>query len=166
MPYLTAVQYVARFGARETGLLSYTDAVPTGAQPGYDVARVELAISRAGDEVEAYVSKRYTVPLPSPPSLFLGWVEAIARLKLAEGTGRVSDAIKEAADKATRQMELLVANKLDLPIPAGATPLPEVATGSPMSSNDRALPTFTSRTLGGYSDVFTGPGDCTPNWLR
>lgn len=165
MPYLSVEQYVGRYGVRETGLLSLVDAVPTGQAPGYDVDRVQTAIKDGGDEVEAYVGKRYTVPVASPPSLLLSWVAAIARLKLAEGTGRVNDAIKEAADRATRQLEQLVAEKLDLPIPEGGTAPTPTGGGDLVSSNDRACPTFSSRTLAGYSDVFTG-ADCLPAWRR
>jgi len=165
MPYLSVAEYVVRYGARETGLLSNVDTVPNGAGPGYDNTRVETAIQDAGDEVEAYVGKRYTVPVESPPSLLLGWVAAIARLKLAEGTGRVNDAIKEAADRVTRQLEQLVSKKLDLPIPEGGTAPVENGTGDIVTSNDRDCPSFTSRTLAGYSDVFTG-GHCLPAWRR
>lgn len=165
MSYLTAAEYVTRFGARETTLLTFDGVPVAGTVPTYDTPKLESQISDATDQVEGYISRRYTVPLESPPSIVKGWVAALTRFNLAVASGHLSDAIKIAYDSAMRQLEQLAASKLDLPIEEGGTALPENSGGSPMSSGDRAAPTFTSRTMFGYTDTFTG-GDCTPNWMR
>jgi len=167
MAYLTTDEYVTRFGARETGLLTNTDAAQGAGQASYDAAKVETALQDATDEIEGYVSRRYAVPLESPPTIVKGWVAAIARLKLAEATGRVADAIQAAADRVTRQLEQLAASKLDLPIEPGQPALPENDAGSPMTSNDRDCPTFTRCAMDDFTSPFTMGGcDSVPNWRR
>jgi phage gp36-like protein len=165
MAYLNVSEYVSRFGSYEARQFTNNDPEAQLAAGAYDAAKIEAALSDATDEVEGYISRRYTVPLASPPTIVKGWVAAIGRLKLAEVTNRVSDAIKEAADRAIRQLEQLAAGKLNLPIPEGGVAIPEVATGSPLSSLDRDPATFTGRTLAGYTDVFTG-ADCGPVWRQ
>jgi phage gp36-like protein len=163
MAYITVEQYVTRYGARETTLLTNETAGPGGT---YDTAKVAAEIDNATDEVDGYISRRYSVPLASPPPIVRGWVEAIARLKLAEATGRVPQAIKDAADRVTRQLEQLAASKMDLPIEPGSPPVVENSSGSPMSSNDAEAPIFTRGAMADFLGTFTGASDCTPNWIR
>jgi phage gp36-like protein len=165
MPYLTAVEYVGRYGERETTLFTNTNSAQPSAS--YDPVKVESAIDDATEEVNSYIAKRYATPLVSVPPLAKAWVAAIARLKLAEGTGRVPEAVQTAADRATRQLEQLVANKLDIPAPelgAGDAPA-TLGTGAPMSSGDRSAPVFT----GGALDLYTAPflgGGYAPCWRQ
>jgi len=166
MVYLTSAEYVKRFGARETTLLTF-DGVPVpNVAPTYDTLKLEAQISDATDQVEGYISRRYAVPLASAPSIVKGWVGALTRFNLAVASGHLSDAIKIAYDSAIRQLEQLAADKLDLPIPEGGTALPENSGGSPMSSGDRAAPTFTSQTMSGYTDTFTGSAGYAPCWRQ
>lgn len=165
MAYLTVAEYVARFGVRETALLSNLDNTGTIPAPGYDAANVQTKIDDATEEVEGYLSCRYVVPLTTTPGIVKGWVAVIARLKLAEGTGRVSDVIRQAADRATRQLEQLVASKLDIPAETN-TPAPTAAgIGTPLTSNDRPGGLFTGGALDGYVGPFLGAG-YAPCWRR
>lgn len=164
MAYLTVEEYVGRFGEYETRIFTITDDV----QPppaSYDSARVSVALSDATEEVDGYISARYATPLESPPTVAKGWVAAIARLKLAEGTGRVSETIKDAAARATRQLEMLVAGKLNLPVPEGGEAPSAISNGDPLTSNDRDCPVFGGGRLDAFTATFTGACD-VPNWRR
>lgn len=164
MAYLTAPEYLARFGERETTLLT-NDADPLNGVPAtYDADKLETALTDATEEVESYIASRYTVPLASPPTIVKGWVAALARIKLYEGTGRVSDAAKDAADRATRQLEQLVAGRINLPVDEGATPPEAIGGGTPIVSGDRDTPTF-GNALDSFTAPFTG-GFCVPEWRR
>lgn len=162
MAYLSVTEYLARFGERETTLFTNDDSPLVGAIVTYDSLKVEGAIGDATEEVEGYIATRYTTPLESPPSIVKGWVAALARLKLAEGTGRVNEAIKDAADRATRQLEKLVDRKLNLPIDEGGTAPAALGAGDALSSGDRDQPVFGS--LDGFLTPFTGAGGYAPCW--
>jgi phage gp36-like protein len=156
MAYLSVPEYLARFGSRETGLFTNSAVAQGQSGPAYDADKVQSALDDATDEVEGYISRRYAVPLASPPSIVRGWVAAIARLKMAEVSQvGVSEAIQSAADRVTRQLEQLVAGKLDLPVPEGAPAVPENSTGAPITSGDRT-PSLFSDGIGGFMAPFAG----------
>lgn len=159
--YLTVEQYVARFGDYETKL--FTAESPNAAT--FDTVKVESALDDATEEVEAYIAARYATPLASPPSIVKGWVAALARLKLATGAGRVSEAIKDEVDRITRQLEQLVAGRLNLPVDPGVAPPAGHDPGAPLTSGDAAVPIFTGSTLAGFTDMFTGAAQL-PAWRR
>lgn len=163
MAYLTVPEYVGRYGERETILLTNDEAPIGGGTATYDAAKVEGAVDDATEEVEGYIGRRYATPLASPPRIVKGWVASIARLKLAETTGRVSEAIKEAADRTYTQLAQLVASKLDLPVDENTTAPAPIGTGAARSSGDRATPVFGS-TLDSFTAPFTGGGAYAPCW--
>lgn len=162
MAYLTLEQYLARFGERETILLT----AETPGSPTYDSAKVEAAISDADDVVEAYIGARYVVPIVgSPPSIVQGWTAALAREALFVNVGKVSDAVTLAADRARGQLKDVQAGKMSLPIAEGGTPLtPANASGLAMSSNDREAAVFTGGALDGFMTPFLG--GYAPCWRR
>jgi len=159
--YLTVEQYVARFGDYETKLFTAED--PNA--PTFDTVKVESALDDATEEVEGYIATRYGTPLASPPPIVKGWVAALARLKLANGSGRVSQPIKDEVDRVTRQLERMVDGKLKLPVDAGAVAPVERDPGAPLTSGDAAVPIFTGSTLAGFTDMFTGAAQL-PAWRR
>lgn len=161
--YISVAEYIRRFGEYETRMFTNTNQEAPSAT--YDTAKVEAAISDADDEIDSYVSKRYGTPLESPPSLVVGWSAVIARLKLAEATGRVNEAIKDAAAFARRQLEQLAASKLNLPLPESGDAPTSVSTGDAMVSGDRDCPVFSGGGLRGFMEPFNG-GSCQPNWMR
>lgn len=161
MAYITVAEYISRFGERETILL-------TNEQPGsstFTSRKVEEAIDDADDVVEAYIGTRYVVPVVSPPSVLRGWTAALAREALFVNTGKLSDTVKEAADRARAQLRDVQAGRMSLPIPEGGTAL-ETANnlGLAASSNDREPALFTRSTM----DAFTVPfgGGYNPCWRR
>ncbi len=163
MPYLTVEQYIARFGERETILL--TSETPGAAT--YESAKVEAAIDDADDVVEAYIGARYVVPIAGdPPSVVRGWTAALAREALYVNVGKVSDAVKEAADRARAQLRDVQAGKMSLPIAEGGSPLtPSNSSGMATSSNDRDAPVFSGTgSLDGYMTPFSG--GYSPCWRR
>jgi len=161
MAYVDVAEYIGTYGERETILLTNETAKVAGQPANYDDVKVDTALDDATDEVEGYISRRYRVPLENPPTIVKGWVKAIARLKLAEASGRVNEGIKDAAARVTRQLEQLANSKLDLPVPTNDDPIPQVGGGLAMSSRDRPASTFGN--LDGYMSAFTGSGSA-PCW--
>lgn len=168
MAYLTVVEYVARFGAAETRLFTNLDNTAPIAPPGYDAAKVDTALDDATEEVEGYIARRYKTPLAQPPKIVKGWVAAIARLKLAEATGRVSDVIKDGADRVTRQLEQLVVSKLDLPIDPGDPVPSQIGGGSVTTSGDAAPSEFgpAGVALDSFLAPWRGYGNGAPRWTQ
>jgi phage gp36-like protein len=165
MSYLTTAEYLARFGTRETTLLTNEADPVIGVPPTYDSAKVDNAIADASDEVDRYIATRYAVPLASPEPIVRGWVAVIARFNLATASGRMNDAIKDAMDRVTRQLEQLAAGKLNLTAPPGGEAPGEVSAGDAVSSNDAPCPTLGS--LDAFTAPFTPYGyDCVPAWRR
>ena len=165
MAYVDLAEYLATYGERETILLTNETAPQGGQKAQVDDVKLDTALDDATDEVEGYISRRYQVPLESVPTIVKGWVKALARLKLAEATGRVNDGIKEAAARATRQLEQLVASKLDLPVPTNDGPLAPVGTGSVLTSGDRPASTF-GDSLDRFTAPFTGSYGEPPRWTQ
>lgn len=165
MAYVEIAEYLATYGERETTLLTNETTAQGAGRVTYDDVKLDTALDDATDEVEGYISRRYRVPLENPPTIVKGWVKAIARLKLAEATGRVNDGIKDAANRATRQLERLVDNKLNLPVPSNDEPLAPVGTGSVLTSGDRPAPTF-GDALDRYTAPFTGSYGEPPRWTQ
>lgn len=165
MAYVEIAEYIAQYGERETILFTNETAPQGGQRASYDDVKVDSALDDATDEVEGYISKRYRVPIENPPTIVKGWVKAIARLKLAEGSGRVPEAVQTAADRATRQLERLVDNKLNLPVPTNDEPLAPVGTGSVLTSGDRPASTF-GDALDRFTAPFTGSYGEPPRWTQ
>lgn len=162
MAYITVAEYVARFGARETTLL--TNETPGGAT--YVSEKVERAIDDADDIVEAYIGARYVVPVVSPPPVVRGWTAALAREALYTQTGKVPDAVTNAANIARGQLRDVQKGLMSLPIPEGETPLEGSGSqGTAQSSKDRDAPVFAGTgALAGYMAPFS-PG-YMPNWRK
>jgi len=165
MAYLTAQEYVDRYGERETLLLT-SEATQGSVANTYDTAKVEEALEDATEEVEGYIARRYTTPLVDVPKVVRGWVAAIARFKLYQVSTRVNENVKDAADRAYAQLRDLVAGKMNLPITEGEALPGEVSAGDPLTSRDRDPSSFGCGALDSFTAPFTRPGCGLPNWMR
>lgn len=153
MSYLTADEYVRRFGSYESTLFTRDDRDDTR-EP--DTALIDQRIADASEEVDGYVSRRYAVPLGDAPALVRGWVADITRLKLAESSVQVSEAIQRAADRAYAQLRDLAASKLDIPALEGVPAPEQTGTGDALSSGDAEPSVFGCGALDGLLTPFVG----------
>lgn len=160
--YLSNAEYIARFGDRETVLLTNDTALAQEA-PTYDSAKVDAAISDATEVVEGYIGRRYVVPVESPPAIVKGWVAALAREALHVNVGRVNDAVQTAADRARAQLKDVVKGDLTLPIAEGSPALEYTGAGIATSSLDRPCPVVTDSRLADFVAPFTGD-NTGANW--
>lgn len=167
MPYLTVSEYVARFGAQETTNLTFEGDLSLDPPPEriYDTAKVETAIGDAGDTVDTYVAARYATPITSPPSIVKGWVAVLARETLHVNVGRVTDAVKDAADVVRRQLADLSAGRTSLPIPASGDAPASVGLGYAETSNDQRPSVFGGGILDALTSPFVGLPD-VPRWRQ
>ena len=154
MPYLSVAEYIRRFGERETILLTNTTAAEPGVTPTYDSLKVEEAINDATEVVEAYVGKRYAVPIEDPPRVLIGWVAALAREDLHVKTNKVTAPVQDAADRIRSQLRDVAKGEMTLPLDEGQVGPVQNGQGYARSSNDRPAATFSG---GGALDAFTAP---------
>lgn len=156
MPYLTQAEYVARFGEAET--LRLTDETRSGQ---IESAKVEEALSDSEEEVDAYIGKRYAVPLANVPNLVKGFVAVLARERLHKT--KPTPTVEKEAERARKQLGEISRNLMVLPTDEGAAPQDGRPVADSASSGDGPTPIFTEQTLAGYDvpnyyDV--------PNWRR
>lgn len=111
-PYVSASDYIDRFGREET--IRLTDESRTGT---IDEARLTAALRDATEEANAYLAVRYDLPLSAPPELVKAIVAALAREQLHRT--RPTDSVTAAADRARTQLRDLSAGRMRLNLPAG-----------------------------------------------
>lgn len=94
-------------------------------------ARIEQAIAEAGDVVDGYLARRYSLPLATTPGLLVTWARAITRYKLHQhrlGTDSVDPVVRDYRD-AIKFLEQVAAGKFSLGVDdpnAGAAQASEV----------------------------------------
>jgi phage gp36-like protein len=110
--YLTAEEYVARFGEEETVRLTDKDRKQV-----VDKATLLAALKDATDLVESYLGVRYTLPLSPVPPLVKGLVAALAREKLH--SQRPTPQVTAEADRARSMLKDLSAGRMTLPDATG-----------------------------------------------
>lgn len=113
--YLSADEYVARFGREET--IRLTDESRMGQ---IDAARLQAALEDATEYAEGFLRLRYALPLASPPASIKGIVAALAREALHKT--RVTDAVIQAATRARSDLKELAAGRMVLALLDGAEP--------------------------------------------
>jgi phage gp36-like protein len=112
--YLSADEYVARFGTEETVRLTDQDRKNV-----VDRARLEAALKDATDTVESYLGVRYALPLSPVPQVVKGLVAALAREKLF--SQRPTPQVTAEADRARSQLRDLSAGRMVLADVTGET---------------------------------------------
>lgn len=113
--YLTATDYVVRFGEDEAARLTgvYGD-------PRVNEGVIDEAILDAEAIVDGYLRVRYTPPLAPAPREIVAWTADLARERLH--TDVTPDAVRQAADRAIRGLRE-VADGVRV-LAADATPAP------------------------------------------
>lgn len=112
--YLTADEYVARFGLNET--VTLTDQVGTGTV-GEALGK---ALTSAASRIEASLRTRYTLPLTTAPELLKDIAADLARERLhtlyptPEVTARADRARADLKDIAAGKLELVVGDEMVL----------------------------------------------------
>jgi phage gp36-like protein len=110
--YLTADEYVARFGEEETVRLTDKDR-----KGQVDAAMLTAALKDATDLVEGYLGVRYPLPLTPVPPLVKGLVATLAREKLH--SQRPTPQVTAEADRARSTLKDLSAGRMTLPDTTG-----------------------------------------------
>jgi phage gp36-like protein len=159
MPYLTVAEYLARFGNRETIVL--TNDTPNANT--VDEPKVEAAIADAEEFVESYVATRYAVPLVDPPRTLLGIVAVLAR-ELLHKT-RPTPEVTAAADRARSQLKDIAAGRATLLLD-DATEVETSGDSMSQTSGDAAPVTFTREKLAGFTAIGGAAGYYDSAWKR
>lgn len=121
--YATQAEMIARFGQKE--VVALTDRDFTGV---IDESVLTSALEMSGYEIDGYLGGRYTVPMPNPPQILIGFACDIARYRLC-GTGgvQVTDEIRDRYKDAIRFLEHVAAGRVTLGgLPEGTAPSNQV----------------------------------------
>lgn len=110
--YLTADEYVERYGYAET--IRITDEDRTGT---VDKAKIETALKDVTDEADGYIGTRYTTPLLSTPRVVKSIVAALVRERLHKS--KPTPEVVAAAERARIQLRDIAAGRMTLPVDSG-----------------------------------------------
>lgn len=154
MPYISQAEYLARYGNAET--IRITDETKSGE---VDSAKLSSAIDDASDIVDAYLGKRYALPLLETPALVKHATKALAREILH--TARPLEAVTGEADRVRKQLELIAKGTMILPLPLSGDPLEETGNSGSATSGDGSAPVFTDEALSGFG---VHSGTYSANW--
>lgn len=147
--YLSADEYVLRYGAQET--IRLTDETRTNT---VDSAKLEQALKDASDFADAYIGTAYDVPLLVAPRIVKAIVGALAR-ELLHKT-RPTPEVTAAADRARTQLKDIAAGRMTLPVDSG-DPAPTTSGQRDSASTGDRDDTFkegvAGYTIGGYGGV-------------
>lgn len=152
--YLTADEYVTRYGQQETVRLTDEDG-----RGKVDGARLEEALKDASDEADGYIGTRYSTPLIDTPRVVKSIVGALAREKLHKA--RPMPEVVAAADRARTQLRDISAGRMTLPVDQGASAPVMGGNLYAVTSGDGST-TFRDA----VSAFSTEPGAYIPNWRR
>lgn len=147
MEYLTPETYLVRFGPVET------DRITRENQNDAAAARVKLqtAITDAQDFANGYVAAKYSLPLPSVPSVLVRAVADLARENLFPQ--QPPQAVKDKADLARKLLADIAAGRMKLPVEDGDTPPTAKAGFAGRTSGDARRPTFTDESLADFASL-------------
>lgn len=137
MTYAAKQDMIDRFGDEELALL--TDRV-NGAV--VDDVVLTRALEDADAKINAYIGKRYSLPLASMPRVILAAAADIARYGLYED--RATETVKERHGAAIKFLESVAAGRVSLGDIASAIEIPGETGGPAVQAPDRV---FTQDTL-------------------
>jgi phage gp36-like protein len=138
MAYLSQAEYLERFDEQET--IDLTDPEGNAIDPDELAAAMEAGQSVA----DAYIGKRYTIPLSSPPTLVKDIVADLARERLH--TLHPTDEVTARADRARAMLRDIAKGVMELPTATGI--VEESASDIPAVSAPEAI--FSNTVLGSY----------------
>lgn len=153
--YLSAEEYVARYGSAETIRLTDESSLRI-----VDGPKLEEAIKDQTDIADAYIGGRYAIPLVTVPRVVKSIVAALTREVLHKT--KPTPEVTAAGDRARTQLRDIAAGRMVLPIEVGGSA--PVATGNrtSLTSGDRSGDTFADQ-LTGYGLT---PGPSVAEWRR
>jgi phage gp36-like protein len=152
--YLTADEYVERYGQAETVRL--TDEVRANI---VDKAKLEQPLKDATDLADSYIGTRYTTPLVSTPRVVKSIVGALTREALHKT--RPTPEVTAAADRARQQLRYIAAGRMTLPVEQGDE-VPVIGGNRYAETSGDGSTTFRDAVAG-----FTvGGAGCVANWRR
>jgi phage gp36-like protein len=125
--YLSAAEYVDRFGRLET--VQLTDESNQGL---IDADKLGRALQDSTQEVDSYLAGRYVLPLVPVPGVIAGIVADITRLRLHRNLP--PDEVRDAAARARTMLKDMADGRAKLPGQDG-TVAPAASSGSPSYSS-------------------------------
>ena len=152
--YLTAEEYVARYGTAET--IRLTDEDRRGV---VDAPKLEAAIGDATETADAYIGTRYTTPLLGVPRIVKTIVAALARESLHKT--KPTPEVKDRAELARQQLRDIAAGRMMLPVEQGAEEPVLGGNRIAETSNDSS-----SSFRDAVSEFGIDAGSYLPNWRR
>lgn len=150
--YLTADEYVERYGYAET--IRLTDEDRTGT---VDTAKLETELKAQTDLADGYIGTRYTTPLLATPRVVKTIVASLTREALHKT--KPTPEVTASADRARAQLRDIAAGKMTLPVEQGDE-VPVVGGNRFSSTSDDASTTFKDAVAGFGLDRATPFG----NW--
>ncbi|MDO8838019.1 MAG: DUF1320 domain-containing protein [Parvibaculum sp.] len=142
MSYVTLEKLISKFGARELVLL--TDrAVPASGE--IDEAIVAEAIAATDAEINAYLTRRYSLPLSPVPLLIENLAAPMARYHLH--VEHAPAQVEKQYEAALRTLRDIASGKASLGDDDAAADLPSPSQGPRVQAGD---PVFTTETLKGF----------------
>lgn len=121
MPYLTAADFIDRFGLPELVQLT----TPDPAAADYDPAVFDRAVADADAEIDSYLAARYPLPLAAVPPVLTRIAADITRYRL--WNDQASDEVRTRYEDARRLLENLARGTVSLGLPAADAPRPSLA---------------------------------------
>jgi phage gp36-like protein len=152
--YLTADEYVARYGFAETVRLTDEDQTRV-----VNTVTLEAALRDATEIADAYIGTRYTIPLTDVPRVVSSIVGALAREALHKS--RPTPEVTAAADRARSQLKDISSGKMVLPVDAGQT-APVAGENRESATSGDSPSTFADN----VSTYNLNPGGYVANWRR
>lgn len=140
MAYCTLADLIDRAGEAE--ILQVADRDLDGIA---DAAVIEAAVTAAGDQIDAWLAGRFSLPLDPVPAIARGWAVSIARY-LLHRDGAPDHVVRDQRDALTALREA-AAGRLSLPSATGLTPAPTSAGGIGVATDGSC---FTDERMGGF----------------
>ena len=115
MAYAEQQQIVERYGAETLLLLAPR---PDDAQ-AVDETAVARALSDAANEIDAYVGRKYDLPLDPCPDILTRLAVDIAAYRLADTADTLTDERRRRYEDATTLLQRIACGEVSLGVPAG-----------------------------------------------
>lgn len=152
--YLTADEYVDRYGFAETVRITDEDQTRT-----VDKRKLEAAIKDATEIADAYIGTRYTTPLVDTPRIVKSIIGALARELLHKS--RPTPEVVAAADRARGQLKDIAAGRMTLPVEQGDA-VPVIGGNLLATTSDDASTSFRDQ----VAQFSVDPPGYLANWRR
>jgi phage gp36-like protein len=117
MPYATQQDMVDQYGNDEVLVVADRDNDDT-----IDAPVVSRALDDATDEINVYIAKKYSLPLPSVPGVLKRLCTDIAFYRLSSNAASYTEEKRERYKDAIKTLEHIASGKASLGLPVQQTP--------------------------------------------